>query len=43
MFYCDISVHHIPQRIHQLQEGISVRPITVLTKFAPASCATTTT
>ncbi|KAL0703745.1 hypothetical protein Bca4012_070170 [Brassica carinata] len=28
MFYSDISVHHIPQRIHQLQEGISVRPIT---------------
>ncbi|CAN6973525.1 unnamed protein product, partial [Brassica oleracea var. botrytis] len=23
------SIQHIPQRIHQLQEGISVRPITV--------------
>ncbi|WZZ57021.1 hypothetical protein YC2023_057128 [Brassica napus] len=29
----DISVHHIPQRIHQLQEGISVRPITVCIRY----------
>ncbi|KAG5402151.1 hypothetical protein IGI04_016758, partial [Brassica rapa subsp. trilocularis] len=36
-------VHRIPQRIYQLQEGISVRPNTIIHKFAPASCATTTT